>query len=167
MSRSPLYRISTGRHDRSGNRSRRCRRRCYDAARQATRKARRQPVANWQQGTAGPLRRERLLHRRYVETSSPLDLNRGGTWWPSRDPGRNANGQARKSNRFRRPFVDKTTPPRRPERKTNRGESGHLGAGALPAQVGLHEAVEVSVEHPHHVADLVVGAQVLHELVRL
>src|SRR3954451_18907263 len=40
-------------------------------------------------------------------------------------------------------------------------------AGALPAEVGLHEPVEVAVEDGAYVAHLVVGAQVLHQLVGL
>src|SRR5215218_4474208 len=39
--------------------------------------------------------------------------------------------------------------------------------GAPPLEVGLHEGVEVTVEHALHVAGFVLGAQVLHHLVRL
>src|SRR3954470_19304963 len=39
-------------------------------------------------------------------------------------------------------------------------------ARPLPAEVGLDERVEVAVEHAVDVAGLVLGAEVLHELVR-
>src|SRR4051812_24780958 len=44
---------------------------------------------------------------------------------------------------------------------------GRAAAGALPAEVRLDERIEVAVEHAVDVARLVLGAQILHELVRL
>ena len=52
-------------------------------------------------------------------------------------------------------------------RARRRGSASALVAGAPPLEERLDEAVEVAVEHRLHVAGLVPGALVLHELVRL
>ena len=86
---------------------------------------------------------------------TPCSTDRSGTRSPSSaTTGRVGNRQTR-DRRADRQLRDR-------DHRSIRGTA----AGPLPAQVRLDERVEIAVEHTVDVAGLVLGAEVLHELVR-
>src|SRR5688500_4571146 len=87
---------------------------------------------------------------------------RRATRWASTKSPRNASSNP--GSVSCRPAMAPSPTPRRPLWMTRLAE--RRAAGPLPAEEGLHEAVDVPVEDGLHVARLVTGAEVLHLLVR-